>query len=449
MTPPRPQKPAKRVAARRRGVATEGPGDGEAGAVPPTRTRTAKPSAGATRPSARRPGVRARANGPSSPAASAAPPQAAVPPQPATVAASSVDGAGAVAGPAGVGEGSDVAHEHLQQIQRSLGALLHDVDHGGGDAEARRRAARAMEHIAARLDPTSESQPQGAAGGLAPRQLLSADHYLRKWARYAMRNRSEEVDDFGLDPAYEARAQPLLDTIFHSYFRVQVQGIEHVPDRGRALLVSNHSGALPWDGAMLKTAVRAHHPEQRPVRWLAEDFAFHAPFLGPMLNRIGAVRACPENAARLLEQEALVGVFPEGIKGISKLFRERYQLQRFGRGGYVKLALRTRSPLIPVAVVGAEEAYPMFARPRFLSKAAGVPFMPITPTFPWLGPVGLLPLPSRWQITFGPPIEGLDGYGPEEADDIALVNELNTRIRGVVQKLVDDARVERGEKVFV
>lgn len=429
MTTPRPRKAAKRVAARRRGEAGDPPG--EQRAVTP-------PAVGGARPAARRPGARAGRGAP-------------VVEEPPTTAPGEAD-APPVAGEAlgAPPAAPDAAHEHLQQIQRSLGALLHDVDRGGGDAEARRRAARAMEHIAARLDPGGETgEPAVHGASLAPRQLLSADHYLRKLARRAMRHRSEEVDDFGYDPAYDQWAQPLLDTLLRSYFRVRVQGVEHIPEQGRALLVANHAGALPWDGVMLKAALRAHHPAHRPLRWLTEDFAFHAPFLGATLNRIGAVRACPENAARLLQQEALVAVFPEGIKGVSKLFRERYKLQRFGRGGYVKLALRTRSPLIPVAVIGAEEAYPMIARPRLLSKAVGVPFMPITPTFPWLGPVGLLPLPSRWQITIGPPIEGLDGYGPEAADDIALVNELNGRIRGVVQKLVDDARAERGDKVFV
>jgi len=405
----------------------------------PSARRRPESAAGAAptpaRPSARRPSKSASAARPAASAPRAARPSATAPSK-------------AAAAPAARAAG---AHDHLQQIHGNLDSLLDDVDDGSGDAEARRRAARAMEHIAARLesaDHAADQQWDASADEGGPRQLLSADYYLRRWGRMAMHNRSEDVDDYGLDPVYEAQLAPLLDRVFTDYFRVRVNGIEHVPSEGRALLISNHSGALPWDGVMLKTAVRLHHAEKRPLRWLAEDFAFHAPFLGAALNRLGAVRACPENAQRLLSQESLVAVFPEGIKGVSKLYRERYQLQRFGRGGYVKLALRTGSPLIPVAVVGAEETYPMLHRSRFLSKAMGLPFVPITPTFPLLGPLGLLPLPSRWQITFGPPVEGLDAYGPEGAEDIALVNELNGRVRAQVQTLLDRARGDRGERVF-
>jgi 1-acyl-sn-glycerol-3-phosphate acyltransferase len=172
------------------------------------------------------------------------------------------------------------------------------------------------------------------------------------------------------------------------------------------------------------------------VRWLAEDFLFHFPFLGSFTNRIGAVRACQENAERLLQQESLTAVFPEGVKGIGKLFRKRYQLQRFGRGGFIKLSLRTRSPVIPVAVVGAEETNPMLFRIDYLSQALGIPYIPVTPTFPLLGPLGLVPLPTKWRIVFGDPVS-FDEYGPEAADDEMLVGRLAEQVRGEIQAMLD------------
>jgi 1-acyl-sn-glycerol-3-phosphate acyltransferase len=199
---------------------------------------------------------------------------------------------------------------------------------------------------------------------------------------------------------------------------------------------------------MLKMAIAKHSEQSRELRWLVEDFIFHAPFLGPFLNRIGAVRACQENAQRLLGDEALVAVFPEGIKGVSKLYKKRYQLQRFGRGGYVKLALRMGAPIIPAAVVGAEDAFPVLYRFSALAKSMGLPFLPVTPTFPLLGPLGLVPLPSRFVVLLGPPISGLDAYGPEAAEDRVIVNELNERVRGTVQALVDEARSLRGDHVY-
>ena len=268
------------------------------------------------------------------------------------------------------------------------------------------------------------------------RELLSTDYYLRKWGRLGMRNRSEEVDEFGFDPVYEQKVLPFFNFLYERYFRVETEGVERVPATGRCLLVANHSGTLPYDGAMIKTAVRREHPAHRDVRWLAEDFIFHFPFLGSFTNRIGAVRACQENAERLLRKEALVAVFPEGVKGIGKLFKDRYRLQRFGRGGFIKLCLRTGTPIVPVAVLGAEEANPMLARVEYLSKVLGLPYIPVTPTFPLLGPLGLVPAPTKWRISFGEVIR-FEGYGPEAADDELLVGRLAERVRATIQGMLD------------
>jgi 1-acyl-sn-glycerol-3-phosphate acyltransferase len=311
----------------------------------------------------------------------------------------------------------------------------------------------------ARSDPprAMSSRPPEPEGVLdSAKELLSTDFYLRKWGRMGLRNRADgrspampepgrdlgEVDEFGYDPVYEQKVLPFFDFLYEKYFRVEVHGVEHLPAEGRCLLVANHSGTLPFDGVMLRRAVSREHAQHRAVRWLAEDGIFHLPFLGSFTNRLGAVRACQENAERLLEHGALVAVFPEGMKGIGKLFKQRYQLQRFGRGGFVKLGLRTRTPVVPVAIVGGEETNPMLSRIEYLTRAIGIPYLPVTPTFPLLGPVGLLPAPTKWKIFFGEPID-LEGYGAESADDEILVGRLTEQVRGEIQQMLDRAVRER------
>jgi 1-acyl-sn-glycerol-3-phosphate acyltransferase len=306
-------------------------------------------------------------------------------------------------------------------------------------------AERAARAIAERLSmPEDIERPGGDEGGVmdAARELLSSDYYLRQWGRIAMRNRSEEVDEFGLDPKYAARWQPLFDFLYKRYFRVETIGAANIPSEGRCLVVANHSGTLPYDGAMLKTAMLQAHPAKRDFRWLAEDFIFYLPFLGAFMNRIGAVRACQENAERLLRMEKLVGVFPEGVKGIGKLYKDRYKLQRFGRGGIIRLCLRTGTPIVPCSVIGAEEATPMFYRLDYLANVIGVPYLPVTPTFPALGPLGLLPAPTKWRIVFGEPFR-FEGYGPEAADDSLLVGRLTEKVRSTIQGMLDRAISER------
>ncbi|MGZ3426528.1 MAG: 1-acyl-sn-glycerol-3-phosphate acyltransferase, partial [Polyangia bacterium] len=236
------------------------------------------------------------------------------------------------------------------------------------------------------------------------RRKLPLEFVWQRWRKLAMRDRSDVVDEFGRDPNVAAKVDPLLDFLYKTYFRVETRGLGHIPDEGRALIVANHSGTLPYDGAMIMHAVKQEHRAKREVRPLVEDFVFHFPYLGTLMNRIGGVRACPENAERLLTQDQLVAVFPEGIKGIGKLYKERYQLQRFGRGGFVKLALKCDAPIIPTAVVGAEEIHPMVTKVTWLAKSFGIPYLPITPTFPFFGAVGLVPLPTKWFIAFGEPL---------------------------------------------
>jgi 1-acyl-sn-glycerol-3-phosphate acyltransferase len=287
-------------------------------------------------------------------------------------------------------------------------------------------------------------------GSLLDRLLRLLDpRTLRGWiVEQKMRGRSESVDEFGLDPVYAERWRPLLEFLYRRYWRIETTGMENLPDRGRALIVANHAGTLPYDGAMLMFAGRYDHPAHRDIRPLVEDVVFHFPFIGVALNRIGCVRACPENGARLLDHGQVVAVFPEGLKGISKLYRQRYQLQRFGRGGFIKLALQSRAPIIPTAIVGSEEIHPMLGRMTWLTKYLGVPYVPITPTFPWLGLAGTIPLPTKWLIRFGEPLRFSDQYGPEHAGDPILVNRLSEQVRSTIQSMVDEALLGRRSVLF-
>jgi 1-acyl-sn-glycerol-3-phosphate acyltransferase len=273
-------------------------------------------------------------------------------------------------------------------------------------------------------------------------ELAGSRYYVQKWGRKGLRSRAEEVDEFGLDRSFDAKLRPVLDFLYRRYFRIQTEGIENVPSEGRAVVVGNHSGSIPIDGLMLRAALRIDHPASRDLRWLAEDFLFYLPFAGVFMNRAGAVRACQENAERLLAKDNLIGVFPEGVQGIRKLFRDRYRLQRFGRGGYIRLCLRTRAPLIPCAIIGGEEASPLLYRFDTLADLLRIPYLPVTPTFPALGALGLVPAPTKWRIKFGEPIT-FDNYGPEAADDDLLVGRLSERVRTTIQSMLENGLQKR------
>lgn len=251
-----------------------------------------------------------------------------------------------------------------------------------------------------------------------------------------------DEDDWGFDEEFALGLRPFLDFMYDRWWRVQATGVENVPGAGRAMLVANHAGILPWDGTMMSLAILRSHARRYP-RFLVLDWAFTLPFVSVVMRKVGGVVASPYNAARLLEQDELVAVFPEGAKGAGKDFSERYRLQRFGRGGFVEIALRAGAPMIPVAVVGSEEIYPKVGGSGLMARAIGAPYFPITPTFPWLGLLGTVPLPSKWRIEFGQPIP-TDHYGPDAADDRTLVFELSERVRDEIQRMVYENLVRRG-----
>jgi 1-acyl-sn-glycerol-3-phosphate acyltransferase len=273
-------------------------------------------------------------------------------------------------------------------------------------------------------------------------QLFKLSTYQEAYRSFSMLVTADEVDEFGYDRKFEEMVLPLMKFFYSTWWRVETIGIRNVPDSGRALIVANHSGVLPYDGAVIKMDVQYNHPTNREVRPLVEDFAFNFPFLGQIIQRIGGVRACQENGTRLLEKDEVVAVFPEGVKGIGKYYNKRYQLQRFGRGGYVKLAMRTGSPIIPVAVIGAEEIHPMIARAPIIARAAGVPYFPITPTFPLMGLLGAIPLPSKWYIVYGDPIP-MEQYPASALEDQILINKVSEKIRATIQEMIYDVLKRR------
>ena len=250
------------------------------------------------------------------------------------------------------------------------------------------------------------------------------------------------VDDFGFDPDLTDHVLlPPLRPLYERWFRVEVRGAEQVPSHGGALIVANHSGTIALDALMTQIALHDHHPAQRHLRMLGADLVFQTPFLSALARKAGHTLACMPDAERLLSSGELVGVWPEGFKGIGKPFSERYKLQRFGRGGFVSAALRARVPIIPTAIVGAEETYPMLGNIAPLARLLGLPYFPMTPTFPWLGPLGMIPLPSRWIIEFGEPVHTEDLA--EEAEDPMAVLELTDTVRERIQQSLYRLLVQR------
>ena len=286
------------------------------------------------------------------------------------------------------------------------------------------------------LDPGHAAE---RAGDALPGRLGEAVETLVRRMRGDYRE-----DEWGFDEGFAEAVYPFAELLYRVWWRVHADGARNVPAHGRALLVANHSGAIfPFDAAMMMVALMKEHPLPRWARFLVLDWAFVLPFLSVFMRRIGGVPASPHNAARLLEHENLVMAFPEGTKGTGKPFSERYRVQRFGRGGFVEVALRTGSPIVPVAVVGAEEIYPKIGESEILARATGAPFFPITPTFPWLGLLGLVPLPSRWRIEFCEPIDVSD-RPPEAAEDRRLVLDLSDEVRETIQEKIYENLVKRG-----
>ena len=302
------------------------------------------------------------------------------------------------------------------------------------------------------FDDLTAASEEMAATGEAPGERLE-EEWERKLAGVLafLRRRltgEVEIDEFGFDPELTDKVLlAMMRPLYDRYFRVETRGLENVPAEGGALVVANHSGTVPLDSVMTQLALLDHHSGRRHLRMLGADLVFQTPVIGELARKTGTTLACNADAERLLRKGELVGVWPEGFKGIGKPFSERYKLQRFGRGGFVSAALRTQVPIVPCSIVGAEEIYPILGNMKTLARLLGLPYVPVTPTFPWLGPLGAIPLPSKWIIEFGEPIR-TDGLGPEAADDPMLVFNITDQVRETIQHTLYRLLMQRRSVFF-
>jgi 1-acyl-sn-glycerol-3-phosphate acyltransferase len=284
----------------------------------------------------------------------------------------------------------------------------------------------------------TDSGPPGTPAGPG---WLAGLTGLAGFARRRLRG-EYEVDEFGFDSDLNSAViMPAALALYRNWFKIRMRGLEHIPGSGGALVVANHSGVLPVDAVMLQAGIFAEHPEHRTLRLLGADLVYSVPMLSSLARRSGHTRADPEQARRLLTAGQLVGTFPEGFKGIGKPFSERYRLQRFGRGGFVRTAVQAGVPMIPCAIVGAEEIYPMIGNAETLARALQLPYFPVTPLFPWLGPLGAVPLPSNWIIEFSKPVPTCDLGAVDDDEQLA---DLADQVRDTIQARLDDLVIERG-----
>jgi 1-acyl-sn-glycerol-3-phosphate acyltransferase len=285
------------------------------------------------------------------------------------------------------------------------------------------------------------------AAGISPDDV---EKYLASMLSFLRRRLTGDyrVDEFGFDEDFTRNFDlPVLRPLYRSWFRVEVRGIENIPAQGGGLVVANHSGTVAMDSLMTQVAVHDEHPAHRHLRMLGADLVFQTPVIGNIARKSGSTLAANPDAERLLSSGELCGVWPEGFKGVGKPFSERYKLQRFGRGGFVSAALKTGVPIIPCSIVGAEEIYPIIGNMRTVARLLGAPYAPITPTWPLLGPLGLIPLPSKWIIEFGSPVETAD-LGPGAADDPMLVFDLTDQVRETIQQTLYSLLMQRRSVFF-
>jgi 1-acyl-sn-glycerol-3-phosphate acyltransferase len=268
------------------------------------------------------------------------------------------------------------------------------------------------------------------AGALVPLSLRDLAAELDDRIRKVPTRLNEfGYDPWGLHPATVRRGLLPVLALYRYWFRVETHGIERVPPGG-LLLVCNHAGQLPFDASMVSASMLLEAEPPRIVRGMAEYWVPQLPFVSEAASRGGAVAGTPETCREMLEAGEAVLVFPEGVRGMNKLYRDRYKLQRFGLG-FMRLALEANVPIVPIAVVGSEEQQPGLANWRGLGQALGMPAFPVTPTFPWLGPLGLLPLPVKYRIYFGEPMH----FAGSPGDEDAVVQERVDRVREAIEAL--------------
>jgi 1-acyl-sn-glycerol-3-phosphate acyltransferase len=352
--------------------------------------------------------------------------------------------------------------ERRQELAAELDDLIDRVSASAPEFEpppfSVKRITALLEEILQMLPETMRLDVLKRMRSAVDQEWLDADTWKGVWwmLNYTIQYYSDlvkrrgtgeyETDDWGLDWEFVDAIRPVMTFLYKAYWRVETAGLENVPVEGRALLVANHSGQVPWDGMMVGTALLNEHPAGRLVRGLYASLFPALPFVSSMVDKLGQTLATVENGKRLLENEELVVVFPEGYKGLGKPFKDRYRLARFGRGGFARMALHTQAPIIPVSVVGAEETNPALFKLPIGDAGSAIPYLPVTVTFPWLGLLGFLPLPTKWYIDFGAPI-AVDGYGDQAAENLILVSQLTDHVRNTVQEMLY-ARLAQRRSVF-
>jgi 1-acyl-sn-glycerol-3-phosphate acyltransferase len=239
-------------------------------------------------------------------------------------------------------------------------------------------------------------------------------------------------DAYGMNPVWMRRVLLPMALLYRYYFRVEVSGIDRLPE-GRLLVIANHAGQLPFDGMMLNLALLMEAEPPRIARSMGEYWIPQLPWVNVLASRTGTLVGTPQNCIHMLSNGECVVAFPEGVRGMNKLFSQRYRLQRFGTG-FMRLALETDTPIVPVAIVGSEEQQPSFANLEGIARMFGAPALPITATFPWLGPLGLLPLPVKYRINFGEPQRFEGEASDEDAIIEAKVDEVKAKIAGLLAR---------------
>lgn len=320
--------------------------------------------------------------------------------------------------------------ERFSRLAGSAAGQIIEVTRDGGGSRFVDRIAEELGEAAAEIRSLLRGSAWRMSKGEAQQRI---DHLL------AGQNITEHgVDAFGFDPEYVQKVIPIIEFMYRIYFRAQAFDIDRVPENGRLLLIGNHSGQLPFDAMMVASSLLIDRSPPRTSRAMVEKFVPTLPWFGTFIVRCGSVTGLPENCVRLLEADEAVLVFPEGARGISKPFTQRYQMTQFGHG-FMRMALATNTPIVPFAVVGAEEQCINLANLEWLAKIIGSPSVPVPALLPLLGPAAMLPMPVKYRIYFGEPMT----FEGDPNDDETVMSRRVGQVRDAIDDMIQRGLTER------